>query len=66
MTEFEFAVLEKKIRTDEREKVIEEMAQIIRKIEADTSQCIFDCPKADVPITCTICTLEKAIKQMKE
>lgn len=48
-----------------RAKAIEEMAQIIRKIEADTSHCLFDCPKADEPITCTICVLERAVEQMK-
>lgn len=54
-----------KIKEEEREKTIEEMSQTIRKIEEDTSHCLFDCPKADDPITCTICTLERAIKQMK-
>lgn len=55
---------ESEIRADQRTKTIEEMAQTIRKIEADTTHCLFDCPRADEPITCTICTLEKAIKQL--
>lgn len=52
-------------KADARAKTIEEMAQTIRKIEADTSHCLFDCPKADEPITCTICALERAVEQMK-
>lgn len=53
-------------RADEKAKVIEEMALTIRKIEADTTHCLFDCPRADELITCTICVLERALEQLKE
>lgn len=58
---------ENTIRADERAKTIKEMTEIITELNDDTTICnSFNCPRADEPITCTMCILERAIKQMKK
>lgn len=59
--------LEEEIRADERTQTIDEMAEIITELNDDTTICnSFNCPRADEPITCTMCILERAIKQIKK
>ncbi len=56
-----------KAKENERTKTIDEMAEIITELNDDTTICnSFNCPRADEPITCTMCILERVIKQMKK
>lgn len=57
---------DEKIRVEERKKVLDEVSTLIKELDTDTSLCLTECPRADEPVTCTICILDRAIEKMKE